>query len=152
MYRFGATANDDAAQGHDVPEFLTRSFTMNVFKNDAVAAVFNAIMLDVSYTEKLLDQGIGDRATARPFALTWAASKYGVKLVEGQRGLSLDQTSAKYETARKAVQRVLDVCFPDMEKPQAAPKESKQVDEVAKLLKSFAKLTSVQKKKFLAAI
>jgi len=124
---------------------------MNVFKNDAVAAIFNAIILDVSYTEQLCSHGIGDRATARPFALTWAASKYGVKLVEGQRGLSLDQTSAKYETARKAVQRVLDVCFPDMEKPKAAT-ESKQVDPVAKLLKSFEKLTAAQRKKFLAAI
>ena len=125
---------------------------MKEFKNDAVAAIFNAIIDDVSYTEQMLSHGIGDRATARPFALTWAASKYGVKLVDGQRGLSLDQTSAKYETARKAVQRVLDVCFPDMEKPKAAPKESKQVDEVAKVLKAFEKLTAAQKKKFLAAI
>ena len=125
---------------------------MKEFKNDAVAAIFNAIIDDVSYTEQMLSHGIGDRATARPFALTWAASKYGVKLVDGQRGLSLDQTSAKYETARKAVQRVLDVCFPDMEKPKAAPKESKQVDEVAKVLQAFEKLTAAQKKKFLAAI
>ena len=125
---------------------------MKEFKNDAVAAIFNAIIDDVSYTEQMLSHGIGDRATARPFALTWAASKYGVKLVDGQRGLSLDQTSAKYETARKAVQRVLDVCFPDMEKPKAAPKESKQVDEVAKVLQAFEKLTAAQKKKFLAAV
>ena len=129
---------------------------MNVFKNDAVAAVFNAIIDDVSYTEKLLDQGIGDKATARPFALTWAAAKYSVKLVNGQRGLALDQSAKNYEAARKAVQRVLDVCFPAMEKPQAepkaAPKESKQVDEVAKVLKAFEKLTAAQKKKFLSAI
>jgi hypothetical protein len=125
---------------------------MTTFNNDAVNTIFNAILDDVSYTEKMLDQGIGDRATASPFALTWASGKYGVKLVKGQRGLALDQTAKNYEAARKAVQRVLNVCFPAMEKPQAAPKESNQADPVAKLLKSFEKLTAAQRKKFLAAV
>jgi hypothetical protein len=126
---------------------------MTTFNNDAVNTIFNAILDDVSYTEKMLDQGIGDKATARPFALTWAAAKYSVKLVKGQRGLALDQTAKNYEAARKAVQRVLDVCFPAMETASvAAPKESNQADPVAKLLKSFEKLTAAQRKKFLAAV
>ena len=126
---------------------------MTTFNNDAVNATFDAIMLDVSYTEQLFAQGIGDKATARPFALTWASAKYSIKLVEGQRGLSLDKAAKNYETARKAVQRVLDVCFPAMElSSAAAPKESNQADPVAKLLKSFEKLTAAQRKKFLAAV
>jgi hypothetical protein len=126
---------------------------MTTFDNAVVNATFDAIINDVSHTEALLDQGIGDKATARPFALTWAAAKYSVKLVKGQRGLALDQTAKNYEAARKAVQRVLDVCFPAMETASvAAPKESKQADPVAKLLKSFEKLTAAQRKKFLAAV
>ena len=126
---------------------------MTTFNNDAVNATFDAIINDTTYTEALLDQGIGDKATARPFALTWASAKYSVKLVKGQRGLALDQTAKNYEAARKAVQRVLDVCFPAMETASvAAPKESNQADPVAKLLKSFEKLTAAQRKKFLAAV
>lgn len=127
---------------------------MTTFNNSAVNATFDAIINDTTYTEQLLAQGIGDKATARPFALTWAAAKYSVKLVEGQRGLSLDKTAAKYETARKAVQRVLDVCFPAMETASeaAAPKESNQADPVAKLLKAIEKLSPDQRAKIKAAI
>lgn len=122
------------------------------FNNTAVNAVFNAIVDNVSYTEALLAQGIGDKATARPYALTWAAGKYGVKLVDGQRGLTLDANAKNYETARKAVQRVLEACFPSMELDKVKPAVSKQTDDVAKLLKQFEKLTPAQRKKFLAAI
>ena len=126
---------------------------MTTFNNAAVNATFDAIINDVSYTEALLAQGIGDKATARPFALTWAAGKYSVKLVNGQRGLSLDKTAKNYETARKAVQRVLEACFPAMEiSGIAAPKESNQADPVAKLLKAIEKLSPDQRAKIKAAI
>ena len=131
-----------------------REHIMTTFNNAAVNETFDAIINDTTYTEQLLDQGIGDKATTRPFALTWAAAKYSVKLVNGQRGLALDQSAKNYEAARKAVQRVLDVCFPAMELASVAtaPKESNQADPVAKLLKSFEKLTAAQRKKFLAAV
>ena len=146
MHRFGA---------HDPTTMPThREHTMTTFNNSVVNATFDAIINDVSYTEQLFAQGIGDKATARPFALTWAAAKYSVKLVTGQRGLALDKSAKNYEAARKAVQRVLDVCFPAMETASegAATKESNQADPVAKLLKAIEKLSPDQRAKIKAAI
>ena len=125
---------------------------MTTFNNAAVNETFDAIINDTTYTEQLLDQGIGDIFVARVAGNIENTDILGS--IEFATKVSLDQSAKNYEAARKAVQRVLDVCFPAMETASkaAAPKESNQADPVAKLLKSFEKLTAAQRKKFLAAV
>lgn len=119
------------------------------FRNAAVAAVFNdALDADVSFASRLLAQGIGDRETARPFALVWAADKYRVKVKEGQRGLTLD--CDKTHAAQRAVYRVLDVCFPKQPKPAA--KSNSQKDVVEKLMTQINKLSAAERRRLIAAL
>ena len=74
----------------------------------AISAIFNdADNSATSFLERLMAQGLGDRAAARPYALRWAAQKYGEKIVEGQRGECLPKGSA----ADTAVKRVLQACY-----------------------------------------
>ena len=74
----------------------------------AISAIFNAADdSSTSFLERLMAQGLGDRATARPYALRWASQKYGEKIVEGQRGECLPKGSA----ADTAVKRVLTACY-----------------------------------------
>lgn len=83
----------------------------------AIADIFNAADNSATgFLERLMAQGLGDRATARPYALRWAAQKYGEKIVEGQRGEKLPKDSA----ADEAVKRVLTACYG----PATAPASS----------------------------
>jgi hypothetical protein len=116
----------------------------------AVFAVFNAADEDVSLADRLLTLGIGDRATARPLAVEWAAAKYKTKAIEGQRGLTLPHGS----TALQAVQRVLSAIFPSVDMPQTKPSKAtaNKVDPVKAMVTRYAKLTAAEKRRFLAAI
>lgn len=124
----------------------------------AIFAVFNdADDSSASFAERLIALGVGDRATARPLAMEWALARSqsrkldaGVKIVEGQRGLTF---SKRDTAAERMVNRVLDVCFPSADKP-AAPKAEQRgkADPVATLLKKYAALTAAQKRAFKAAL
>ena len=121
------------------------TFTINT---KAINAVFNdADNKSASFTERLLKLGIGTRADAKPFAMKWAAEKYGVSIEQGLRGDKLPRDSA----AEKAMNRVLGICFPsvDTAKPSGV---SNKVDPVAALVKKFATLSKAEQRRFLAAI
>lgn len=80
----------------------------------AIYDVFNdADNLSASFAERLMALGIDSRAAAKPFAMDWAAAKYNVAIVEGQRGAKLPRDSA----AEKAMNRVLSVCYPSVDLP-----------------------------------
>lgn len=82
---------------------------MNAINVVAVYAIFNqAYSRAAELGAALFSEGVGDRETARPYALSWACKKYGVNPVKGQRGLTL----ARGTPAQKALAYVLDTCFP----------------------------------------
>ena len=122
------------------------------FNRVAVYAVFNeADKSSASFTERLLAEGIGSRADAKPIAIEWASKKYGVAIKEGQRGL----TFVKRDTdAERAMNRVLEVCYPkaDAPKPKTPKATANKTDAVAKLLKAYTALTAVEKRRFLKSI
>ena len=75
----------------------------------AIHAVFDAAFGNAAdLASVLFSEGIGDRVTAKPYALEWAAAKYGVRPVRGQRGMML----ARGTPACNAANYVLGVCFP----------------------------------------
>jgi nucleoid-associated protein YgaU len=122
------------------------------FNRIAVYAVFNqADKSSVSFAEQLLALGIGSRTDARPLAMEWASKKYNVALKEGQRGT----TFVKVDTdAERAMNRVLQVCFPsaDAPKPKTGKATANKVDAVAKLVEKYQALTAVEKRRFLKSI
>ncbi len=117
-------------------------------KTAAFAVFDDADKSSASFAERLMKIGIGDRATARPLAMEWAANKYNAKIEQGLQGAKLPRDSA----AERAMNRVLAQCFPSVDLPKATPAASNQQDVVAKLLKAYAKLTPAEKRKFKAAI
>ena len=124
---------------------MTKSFNRN-----AVYAVFNlADNSSASFTEKLLEQGIASRAEATPFAMEWASEKYEAKLKEGQRGMTFVKRNTD---AERAMNRVLQVCFPSADLKKSGKPSANKVDEVAKLLKKYQALTAVEKRRFLKSI
>lgn len=121
------------------------SFTFNKV---AVFAVFNdADKSSASFADRLMRLGIASRAEAKPWAMQWAAQKYGAKIEQGQRGDKLPRDSA----AEKAMNRVLSVCFPAVDMPKA-PRSNNKTDAVAKLLKAYAGLSAAEKRRFLAGL
>ena len=85
----------------------------------AIAAIFDAADNSATgFLERLMAEGLGDRATARPYVLRWASKKYGVKIVEGQRGEMLPKDSA----ADLAVKRVLTACYGPAKAPASSGK------------------------------
>ena len=120
------------------------------FNKQAVFAVFtDADNSSASFADRLLALGVGDRATARPLAMEWAAKKHGETIKQGQRGL----TFAKRDSAaERAMNRVLQLCFPSADKPTPKAKANNKTDAVAKLLKSYNALTGAEKRRFLASI
>lgn len=120
--------------------------------NAQTAAIFEqAEQVSVNLAEQLMMLGIGSKAEARPYALAWAAAKYGVKVRAGQRGDGFDRSTRQGEAAHKAVQRVLAFIYPPSDLPSSKNKAN-QTDEVARLIKKFASLTAAQKRRFLAGI
>jgi topoisomerase IA-like protein len=120
------------------------------FNRVAVYAVFNeADKSSASFTERLLAEGIGSRADAKPIAIEWASKKYGVAIKEGQRGL----TFVKRDTdAERAMNRVLQVCFPSADLKKSGKATANKTDAVAKLLKAYTALSAVEKRRFLKSI
>jgi len=118
------------------------------FNRVAVFAVFNdADKSSASFAERLLALGIGSRADARPLAMEWAAKKHGVAIKQGQRGATLPRDSA----AERAMNRVLQVCFPSADL-KSAKRTANKVDPVESLLKKYQALTASEKRRFLKSI
>ena len=100
--------------------------------------------------QRLIEVGIGDRESARPFAILWAAHKYHAPVVASQAGcgFTLPQNSA----ALRHVSRVLAVVFPLNE---IAPdvwgnkgrKVSSKTDKVSAAIKLLAALSDAEKKR-----
>lgn len=90
-----------------------------IILNAAIIAIFNeANESATSFLERLMAEGLGDRATARPYVLRWASAKYGVKIKIGQRGECLPKDSA----ADEAVKRVLTACYGPAKAPASSGK------------------------------
>lgn len=90
---------------------------MTTINKTAIFAIFSkADDCATNFTEQLLALGVGDKATAKPLAMEWASKKYDVAIVHGRQGDNLPADSA----ARKAMYRVLDICFPREEDPALA--------------------------------
>lgn len=124
---------------------------MNASIKQQIFQIFNkADNAALSFAESLLALGVGDRATARPLALEWASAKFEVKIVDGQRGKTLDPKAAKYEAAKSTCRRVLEVCFPGAD--AGVQFKRNDTDPVERLVKLYAKLTGAQKRSFKAAI
>lgn len=141
-----------------------------VFEGLVVTAAMAAVFEDVdnsstSFCERLLALGIGDRATARPFVMLWAAAKYNARIVMGQRG---ETWAVRDCDASRATSRVLAACFPSVDLPKRKSKgnsKSKPVkftramtsaanlflaefegkDKAAKIKQALALLRSLQK-------
>lgn len=121
---------------------------MKAINTTAINAVFELVdNQSTSFTEKLILLGVCTRAIARPLAVQWAAKKYNVRVVKGQRGDTLPRFSA----AEQAVKRVLDTCFPNAEAPTAS-KSANKTDAVTSLLKKYAGLTGAEKRRFMASL
>jgi len=106
----------------------------------------------VTLAERLLAEGIGDRKSARPFALLWASAKYGAPIVESQSGcgFTLPQDSA----ALRHVSRVLSLVFPLHESdPDVWGNKgrvravSSKADKVSAAIKLLATLSDAEKKR-----
>lgn len=112
----------------------------------AIFAVFDlADNSSVSFAAELLKHGVGDRATAKPLAMEWAAKKYKDKITQGQRGDKLTTNGA----AERAMYRVLEACFPRVDAPKAQGRRKVNVtDPVAKLFATWSKLSAAEKKRF----
>ena len=104
----------------------------------------------VSYMDRLLTLGIASRTEAKPHAMEWASIKYGAKIIDGRQGKMLPRDS----DAVRAMNRVLATCFPSVDKVSTVnPKAvAKKTDEVAKLIKAYAKLTAAEKRRFKSSI
>lgn len=120
---------------------------INASIRTAAFAVFDdADKSSASFAERLIKLGIGDRATAKPLAMAWAAKKYNAVIESGQRGDKLPRDSA----AEKAMNRVLAVCFPSVDLPESKVKNSAKVSAVEKLLAAYLKLDGAEKRSFKA--
>ena len=143
VHRFVCLARSEA--------FLFGVFIMTKsFNRSAVFAVFNdADKSSASFTDRLLTLGIASRADARPLAMDWASKKYGVAIKEGQRGM----TFVKRDTdAERAMNRVLQVCFPSADKPKTPKATANKTDAVDALLKKYQALSASEKRRFLKSI
>jgi hypothetical protein len=133
-----------------------RGFSFGVFNMQLASikasafAVFNkADNSSVEFLSQLLPLGIGSRADAKPLVIEWAEAKYECKPYMGQRGMTFKQGS----TARMAMNRVLDRIFGGETTPsKPKPKTNSKTDKVKRLVTSFSKLTTAEKRRFLASV
>ena len=131
--------------------FLFRNQIMTKsFNRVAVYAVFDlADKSSASFAERLLAEGIGSRSDAKPLAIEWASKKYNAQIKEGQRGMTFVKRNTD---AERAMNRVLQVCFPSADLKKSGKATANKVDAVAVLLKKYTALTAVEKRRFLKSI
>ena len=134
--------------------FLLRNQIMTKsFNRPAVFAVFNdADNESASFAVRLMELGIASRAEAKPFAMDWASKKHNNEPIKmGQRGMTFVRRDTN---AEKAMNRVLQVCYPsaDAPKPKTGKRTANKVDAVAKLVEKYTALSAREKRRFLKSI
>ena len=111
----------------------------------AIYAVFtDADNQSASFATRLMEYGIASRAMAKPFAMEWAAKKYGVSITQGLQGAKLPRDSA----AEKAMNRVLSLCYPAVDTPKPKKTSVNKADPVAKLFTQWKALSAAEKRRF----
>ena len=123
------------------------------FNRPAVFAVFNdADNASASFAVRLMELGIASRAEAKPFAMEWASKKHNNEPIKmGQRGMTFVRRDTN---AERAMNRVLEVCYPkaDAPKPKTGKATANKVDAVDALLKKYQALSASEKRRFLKSI
>lgn len=109
-----------------------------------LADISSASLLDT-----LLKNGVGTRRDALPYVVFYVSELPTTKRkpYEGQRGWTFGRGNAE----DKRVNRILNNIFVDVE-ADSKPSKSKKVDAVSKLVATYEKLTTAQKRRFLASI
>ena len=104
----------------------------------------------VSLLDTLLANGVGTRKDAVPYVVFYVSelSTTTRKPYMGQRGLTFGRGTAE----DKRVNRILNNIFVDVQKDSKKPQTSKKKDAVTKLVESYEKLTTAQKRRFLASV
>ena len=116
------------------------------FNRPAVFAVFNdADNESASFAVRLMELGIASRAEAKPFAMEWAAKKHGETIKQGQRGATFTKRDS---AAERAMNRVLQVCYPSADKPKSAKRTADKSDPVSALFKKWQALSAGEKRRF----
>ena len=116
------------------------------FNRVAVYAVFNqADKSSASFAEQLLELGIASRAEAKPFAMEWAAKKHNETIKQGQRGATFTKRDS---AAERAMNRVLQVCYPSADKPKSGKQTANKTDAVSALFKKWQALSASEKRRF----
>ena len=115
-----------------------------------LADIESASLLDV-----LLKHGVGTRKDAVPYVVFYVSQIPSTdkdqprrKPYMGQRGWTFGRGTAE----QKRTDRILDNIFTDVNADSKKPNKSKKTDAVTKLVASYEKLTSAQKRRFLASI
>jgi hypothetical protein len=101
--------------------------------NDGAAGVYEAFGRE----------GISTWGAAQPTVLAWAATRYNVRVVTGQRGSTLK--GADFEAAKSAVRRIRE-CF----ESTGVKKSSKASDPALVEIKRLEKLTAAQRRRVFA--
>ena len=116
------------------------------FNRVAVYAVFNdADNESASFADRLMELGIASRAEAKPFAMEWAAKKHNETIKQGQRGATFTKRDS---AAERAMNRVLQVCYPSADKPKSGKQTANKTDAVGALFKKWQALSAAEKRRF----
>jgi hypothetical protein len=111
-----------------------------------VYAVFaKADNSQADFATQLFNLGIFSRKEAQPHAARYVADKYKVKVIEGQRGLTVQKDTDAY----KAMMRILGNCF---ETVKSTSTSVNKADPVKSLVTRFGNLSAAEKRRFLASI
>ena len=112
----------------------------NLINTIAIYAIFNrAYGVAADLHAAMQEQGIGDRVTARPFAVAWAGKQHGEKPYMGKRGMTLPHGGKAYE----AMEYVLSVIYP---KPGVDGKKKSQATKpVTKGAKFLGKVKAAKR-------
>ena len=112
----------------------------NLINTIAIYAIFNrAYGVAADLHAAMQEQGIGDRTTARPFAVEWAGKVHGEKPYMGKRGITLKHGGVAYE----AMEYVLSVIYPNP--GTTGKKKSGSVKPVTKGAKFLGKVKAAKR-------
>ena len=103
--------------------------------------------MSVTLAAKLIELGIADKTTARPFVVFYIAEvrKGAMALIyEGQRGVTFGNGN-KYE---RQVTRILSKIFDDVQAERKPSKTSGKTDKVSKLFEQWQALSAGEKRRF----
>ena len=100
--------------------------------------------VSVTLAAKLMELGIADKATARPFVVFYIADVRKAPAYKGQRGVTFGNGN-KYE---RQVTRILSKIFDDVQAERKPVKASGKADKVSKLFEQWQALSAAEKRRF----